>query len=88
MLPYYVTITLPGADRPEFLLMLRLSVAGKNQMDGWYAGPCDGDNYGKMVVFRFRKEVSSTDLRRWNHGLIPTIASQEISRFGINMVRR
>jgi uncharacterized protein len=55
MLPYYVTTQLPGSDRPEFLLMLPLSVAGKNQMAGWLAGLCNGENYGKMVAFRFPK---------------------------------
>jgi uncharacterized protein len=57
MLPYYVTTQLPGSPRPEFLLMLPLSVAGKNQMAGWLAGRCDGENYGKMVAFRFPKGV-------------------------------
>ena len=55
MLPYYVTTQLPGSDKPEFLLMLPLSVAGKNQMAGWLAGLCDGENYGKLVAFRFPK---------------------------------
>jgi uncharacterized membrane protein (UPF0182 family) len=55
MLPYYVTTQLPGSDKPEFLLMLPLAVAGKNQMAGWLAGLSDGDNYGKMVAFRFPK---------------------------------
>ena len=55
MPPYYVTTQLPGSDKPEFLLMLPLSVAGKNQMAGWLAGLCDGENYGKMVAFRFPK---------------------------------
>jgi uncharacterized protein len=55
MLPYYVTTQLPGSGKPEFLLMLPMSVAGKNQMAGWLAGLCDGDNYGKMVAFRFLK---------------------------------
>ena len=55
MLPYYVTTELPGSDKPEFLLMLPLSVAGKNQMAGWLAGLSDGENYGKMVAFRFPK---------------------------------
>jgi uncharacterized membrane protein (UPF0182 family) len=55
MLPYYVTAQLPETAKPEFLLMLPLSVAGKNQMAGWLAGLCDGDNYGKMVAFRFPK---------------------------------
>jgi hypothetical protein len=55
MLPYYVTAKLPGSETPEFLLMLPLSVAGKNQMAGWLAGLSDGENYGKMVAFRFPK---------------------------------
>jgi uncharacterized protein len=55
MLPYYVTAQLPGSGAPEFLLMLPMSVAGKNQMSGWLAGLCDDDNYGKMVAFRFPK---------------------------------
>ena len=53
--PYYVIAQLPNAERPEFLLMLPLSVAGKNQMAGWLAGLSDGENYGKMVAFRFPK---------------------------------
>jgi len=55
MRPYYVIAQLPNAETPEFLLMLPLSVAGKNQMAGWLAGLSDGDNYGKMVAFRFPK---------------------------------
>jgi uncharacterized membrane protein (UPF0182 family) len=55
MKPYYVITQLPNADLPEFLLMLPLSVAGKNQMAGWLAGLSDGANYGKMVAFRFPK---------------------------------
>ncbi len=54
-LPYYVTTQLPSSNKPEFLLMLPLSVAGKNQMAGWLAGRCDGENYGKLVAFRFPK---------------------------------
>jgi uncharacterized protein len=53
--PYYVIAQLPNAERPEFMLMLPMSVAGKNQMAGWLAGLSDGENYGKMVAFRFPK---------------------------------
>ncbi|HEX4742105.1 MAG TPA: UPF0182 family protein [Caulobacteraceae bacterium] len=53
--PYYVMAQLPGDQSPEFILMLPLSVAGKNQMAGWLAGRSDGDNYGKLVAFRFPK---------------------------------
>jgi uncharacterized membrane protein (UPF0182 family) len=55
VLPYYVTTQLPNAQKPEFLLMLPMSVAGKNQMAGWLAGLSDGENYGKLVAFRFPK---------------------------------
>ena len=55
MTPYYVMAELPNAEKPGFLLMLPLSVAGKNQMAGWLAGLSDGANYGKMVAFRFPK---------------------------------
>jgi uncharacterized membrane protein (UPF0182 family) len=54
MTPYYVIAQLPDATKPEFLL-LPLSVAGKNQIAGWLAGLSDGENYGKMVAFRFPK---------------------------------
>ena len=57
MTPYYVIAQLPNAEAPEFMLMLPLSVAGKNQMAGWLAGLSDGEKYGKMVAFRFPKGV-------------------------------
>ena len=55
MAPYYVFAQLQGGQAPEFLLMLPMSVYGKNQMSGWLAGLCDGADYGKMVAFRFPK---------------------------------
>jgi uncharacterized membrane protein (UPF0182 family) len=55
MLPYYVTAQLPASPKSEFMLMLPMAVAGKNQMAGWLAGLCDGENYGKLVSFRFPK---------------------------------
>ena len=55
MAPYYVLAQLPQAAQPEFMLMLPLSVYGKNQVAGWLAGLCDGPNYGKLVAFRFPK---------------------------------
>jgi hypothetical protein len=53
--PYYVMAQLPGSQAPEFMLMLPLSVAGKNQIAGWLAGRSDGADYGKLVAFRFPK---------------------------------
>ena len=53
--PYYVIARVLHAESPEFMLMLPLSVAGKNQMAGWLAGRSDSENYGKLVAFRFPK---------------------------------
>ena len=53
--PYYLMAQMTGSQTPEFMLMLPLSVAGKNQMAGWLAGRSDGANYGKLVAFRFPK---------------------------------
>jgi len=53
--PYYVMAQLPHTQNPEFMLMLPLTVAGKNQMAGWLAGRSDGANYGKLVAYRFPK---------------------------------
>jgi len=50
MLPYYVTTQLPGSGKLEFLLMLPLSVAGKNQMAGWLAGLCDGETFADVLL--------------------------------------
>ena len=55
--PYYVMAQLPRESASEFVLMLPLSVAGKNQMAGWLAGRSDGANYGKLVAYRVPKGV-------------------------------
>lgn len=56
--PYYVTSQLPDSSLPEFMLMRPMTVAKKNLMAGWLAGLCDGDNYGKLIAYRFQKGVS------------------------------
>ena len=55
--PYYVMAQLPGAQTSEFVLMLPLSVAGKNQMAGFLAGRSDGAHYGQLAAYRFPKGV-------------------------------
>ncbi len=52
---YYVIMTLPGADDPEYLLMLPFTPRNKNNMVGWMAGRCDDEHYGKLLVFQFPK---------------------------------
>jgi uncharacterized membrane protein (UPF0182 family) len=56
MEPYYVIMRLPGEEREEFLLMLPFTPANKNNAIGWLAARCDGENYGKLLAYRFPKE--------------------------------
>ncbi len=50
--PYSAVIKLPGEEKEEFLLMLPLSVKGRNNLGAWIAGRSDGSHYGKLKVYR------------------------------------
>jgi uncharacterized membrane protein (UPF0182 family) len=52
--PYYVLMQLPGEDQGiEFVIILPFTPARRNNMVGWMAGRCDGENYGKLLVYNF-----------------------------------
>jgi uncharacterized membrane protein (UPF0182 family) len=53
--PYYVIVQMPGMDAPEFILMEPFTQATNPRMTGWMAGLCDGERYGKLVVYLFPK---------------------------------
>lgn len=54
--PYYVLMQFPGEQsKPEFALIFPFTPANRNNMIGWMAGRCDGDNYGKLFVYDFPK---------------------------------
>lgn len=53
--PYYVVIKLPGAAEAEFMLIQPFTPATKDNLVAWMAGLCDGENYGRLVVYRFPK---------------------------------
>jgi uncharacterized protein len=54
--PYYVLMQLPGEQqKSEFGLILPFTPASRNNMIGWMAGRCDGENYGKLLVYDFPK---------------------------------
>jgi uncharacterized membrane protein (UPF0182 family) len=63
MAPYYVTMKLPGQTREEFLLMLPFSPLTTNEkqprynMEAWIAARCDGENYGKLLLYQFPKNT-------------------------------
>ena len=54
--PYYIVMRLPGEEQPEFILMLPLVPKDKDNMIAWMAARSDGENYGKLLLFRFPKE--------------------------------
>jgi uncharacterized membrane protein (UPF0182 family) len=54
--PYYVIIRLPGASQEEFMLIQPFTPATKDNLIAWVAGRSDGENYGKLVVYRFPKQ--------------------------------
>ncbi len=54
--PYYVLMQLPGENvGMEFAIILPFTPANRNNMIGWMAGRCDGENYGKLLVYNFPK---------------------------------
>ena len=53
--PYYVTLRLAGGAAPEFILILPLAAAGRDNMIAWMAARNDPPHYGELVVYRFPK---------------------------------
>jgi uncharacterized membrane protein (UPF0182 family) len=54
--PYYVLMQFPGEQtKTEFSLIFPFTPANRNNMIGWMAGRCDGENYGKLFVYDFPK---------------------------------
>ena len=53
--PYYITATLPGEANAQFLLMSPFTPREKNVLRSWICARSDGDNYGKLIVYKFPK---------------------------------
>ena len=54
--PYYVIMQLPGEPvKNEFVGILPFTPSNRNNMIGWMAARCDGENYGKLLVYDFPK---------------------------------
>ncbi len=56
VLPYYVIIKLAGEDKEEFLQMIPFTPKGRDNLVAWMAGRCDGQHYGKALVYEFTKQ--------------------------------
>ncbi len=51
--PYYVIMRLPGEDQAEFILILPLTPARRENTIAWVAARSDEPNLGKLLSFRF-----------------------------------
>lgn len=56
MEPYNVIVRLPGEPRPEMVLMLPFTPSERNNMIAWLGARMDGDNYGRLLAYRFPKD--------------------------------
>jgi uncharacterized protein len=56
MEPYYTVMKLPGEQREEFILLLPFTPRSKDNLAAWMAARADGENYGRLITYRFPKQ--------------------------------
>src|SRR5208283_966852 len=54
--PTYVMASLPGQDKPEFLLLVPFTPRNKDNLIGLMVARCDGPNLGDVVVLQLSKQ--------------------------------
>ena len=54
--PYYIITKLPEEETEEFILMTSFTPLKKDNMIAWMAARSDGDNYGKLLLYKFSKD--------------------------------
>lgn len=52
----HIIMKLPGETKEEFILMIPFTPRGKDNLSAWMVARSDGENYGKLVVYRFPKQ--------------------------------
>jgi uncharacterized membrane protein (UPF0182 family) len=55
MMPYYVIMRLPGEKEEEFMMMTPFTPQANPNLAAWMCAKCDGEDYGKLLVYRFPK---------------------------------
>jgi uncharacterized protein len=53
----HIILRLPGEPTPEFIYMTPFTPQGKDNLAAWMVARMDGDNYGKLVVYRFPRQT-------------------------------
>jgi len=56
MEPFYTIMKLPEEQAEEFILMLPFTPQRKDNLAAWMVARADGENYGRLVVYRFPKQ--------------------------------
>jgi uncharacterized membrane protein (UPF0182 family) len=52
----HIIMRLPGEKDPEFIFMTPFTPRGKDNLAAWMVARMDGQNYGKLSVYRFPKQ--------------------------------
>jgi uncharacterized membrane protein (UPF0182 family) len=76
--PYYSIIRLPGEVSEEFILMRNYTPVSKQNMVAWLAGRSDGNQYGKLLLYKFPKgaQISGANQVESQIDQDPDISSQ------------
>nr|WP_321404016.1 UPF0182 family protein [uncultured Desulfobacter sp.] len=53
--PYYLTLDLIKSGQLDFMLLLPMFPKGKDNLRSMAVAGCDGDNYGKIIIYDFPK---------------------------------
>ncbi len=56
MAPRHMIMKLPGEKKEEYVLMLPFTPRAKDNLSAWMVARNDGEDYGKLVVYRFPKQ--------------------------------
>lgn len=54
--PRHLVMKLPDEETEEYVLMLPFTPRGKDNLSAWMAARNDGENYGKILLYRFPKD--------------------------------
>lgn len=54
--PYFVLLPLPGEEESEYLLIMPMTPASKDNMVAWLAARNDPGNYGELVVYQLPRQ--------------------------------
>ncbi len=54
--PRHMIMKLPGEKKEEYILMLPFTPRNKDNLSAWMVARNDGNNYGKLIVYRFPKQ--------------------------------